>query len=243
MIGQMIMAATLPLAGGDPGEPEPGPVDPNWASVVLLLNGDTLADATGRHTLTQFGNGGDVTASSSGLVFGGNAALRIEGGYGDFAFGAGVGSVTIEARVLGIQAGAWQGARMIASNYAGAAGDWEFYGRGSNSGYRGGFYSTAGAYLEPVAGLWVDGTEHDVAFTYDAETDTSSLYLDGQRIDVSDGPSNYGWGGSPLFVGRESAGSEKFWIGNMRLAITKDVCKMSGDSYTPEPWPRPTRGP
>lgn len=233
MIGQMIMAATMPLAG---------PVDPHWANVVLLLNGDTLADATGRHTLSQAGNGGDVTASADGLVFGGNAALRVEDNYGDFAFGTGVASYTIEARALGIQAGAWQGARMIASNYSGVAGDWEFYGRGSISSYGGGWYASAGPYMEPPAGTWVDGTEHDFAVSFDDETGITSLYRDGLRIASASGGANYGWGGGPLFVGREGV-QEKFWIGTLRLAITKGVCKMKGDSYTPQPWPRPTSGP
>jgi hypothetical protein len=202
-------------------------------STVLLLNGGSLVDATGRHTIST--NDGTVTSSGGLLSFDGASALRIDDNLSDFAF---AGSFTIEGQINGVSAGA--GTAVFLSNYDGSAQTFELFTRGLPN-YNGGWYAPFGDYQESSTPAWINDTTHDFAFVYDAATGAQSLYLDGTRISTSTGqPHGYNPTTPPsLYIGRESATSTKFLKGLLRLRIDNGVALYTGASYTPPSWPIP----
>jgi len=208
--------------------------DPYWDQVVLLLQGDALEDAKGRHALIT--HEGTVTTSDGLLRFDGASSLRIDDSLEDFTF---AGSFTIEGLINGVTAGAQTA--ILLSTLIGVNGDWELFTRGASN-FNGGFYGTSGDYLEPSSPAWITDTLHSFAYTFDSDSGAGSLYLDGTRIATSTGaahdylPETAG----SLFIGREGASSEKRFKGGLTVRITNGVARYTGDTYTPPAWPLPT---
>ena len=204
------------------------PTDPFWAQTVLLLNGNALEDATGRHALIAYE--GIVTASGGFLQFGGAASLRIEDNLADFAGG---GPYT------------WEGESFSPVDLAATAvllstldvgNGWEIFER-PNPNSTGGYYVDGGVYQEPGGLSWADGLSHPWAMVMD-ENNNFSFYFEGTRhAFVEDVPNPAGVG--PLFIGRESATSAKNFIGGMRCRLTR-AARYSGPSYVPPTYPLPT---
>lgn len=210
------------------------PVDPFWEDVVLLLQGDALEDASGRHELVV--SDGDVAVDNDMLVFDGASALRIDDNLADFQFG---GSWTVEGQLIGVTAGA--STAILVSNLTSNAGEWQIFTRGAAESFRGGFYAPAGAYVEPGTPPWVTDALVDWGVTYDAGTTTLRLYINGAKIGEAVGAGDYSPDVAPsLFIGRESAIVTKFLRGSLRLRITNGVARMTADTYTPPTWPVPT---
>jgi len=196
-------------------------------STVLLLNGGSLVDSSGRHTLIA--NDGTVTSSGGRLSFDGASSLRIDDNLSDFSF---PGDFTIEGEFFGTVAGA--GTEVFFSNYVGQAGDFELFTRGSPS-FAMGIYSTSGVYFEGGPAV-VDDTVH--AFAFVRQGTTVSYYVDGTRIaQDSSGLQDYTMDTpSSVFIGREGAAS-KFFKGLLRLRVDNGVALYTGATYTPPTWP------
>jgi len=203
-----------------------GASDPFWANVVLLLQGSSLTDATGRHTLIV--NEGTPTADGM-LRFDGSSSLRIEDALADFQF---PGAYTIEGQLQEAPPG--NSTSVLVSN-AYADGGWEVFARGAPD-LSGGFYGDGGAFIEPATPPWVTSAVVDWAFVSDESG--SALYLGGTRIGI--GGASPQTALSALYLGREGPASAKNLIGGMRLRITKGIARMSGETYTPMTWPAPT---
>lgn len=205
--------------------------DPFWASVVLLMNGiNSLADATGRHTMTS---NGAVATGPNGVVFNGGY-IQAANNLADFSP---AGSFTWDMQVNGVVAGA--ATAVLMGTYAdGAAGQWELYSRG-NPNYNSGFYSSAGQALEP-AGPVITDAPVELAVCYDAGAGTVAIYLGGARIGIVTGPPNNYTPAAlvPLFIGIEGTVSKPF-KGTMRLRMT-NANRGYGAGYVPTPWPKPT---
>lgn len=221
----------------DPLQPPPrkmsggGGGDPFWSSVVLLMNGvNSLADATGRHTMTP--NGG-VATGPDGVVFNGGY-IQAGNNLGDFSP---PGSFTWDMQVNGIVAGA--ATAVLMGTYAdGAPGQWELYSRG-NPNYNSGFYSSAGQALEP-AGAVITDAPVELAVLFDADAGTVSIYINGVRVGVATGPPNDYTPDVlvPLFIGIEGSITKPF-KGTMCLRMT-NADRGYGAGYVPSTWPKPT---
>lgn len=233
-LGPPIQSPLKPPPWRKPGGTPPA-VDPFWSSVVLLLQGDTLTDASGRHALIT--NDGAVVPGPTGLFFNGGSALRIDDNLADFAP---TGSFTIdgEATIATITASTF----ILLSTYIGVPGDWQFFTRGAPN-FQGGVFATSGAYIEPPAPPWATGAPVAFAFQYDADalpTPVASLYVGGDRIGMSVAAGNYAPSPpNPLYIGRESATVAKFLNGFLRLRMTH-ASRGYGASYIPPTWPVPT---
>jgi hypothetical protein len=211
-----------------------GAADPYWADTVLLLNGNAVSDATGRHTLIQ--HEGEVTASGGWLIFDGNSSLRIDDNLTDFAF---PGAFTIDAEIVGDTT---RNATMIVmSNYVNT-GTWQVFVRGS-PGWGVGFYGEGGQYLEQATAVVTDAPA-SFGMSTPGTPNSFRLYANGTKLQQVDGGQNNNVPSpSPsMFIGRESPTSGKLFKGKMRLRVTKNVARMVGDTYTPPTFPLPTHG-
>lgn len=217
-----------PRKGGTPAA-----TDPFWSNVVLLLQGDTLADAKGRHVLTPAG--GVVVPSPDGLIFDGADSLAVTDTLADFQF---TGSFTVEGEFA---APAALGTGMLLSVNNNVTGDWCVWVRGNPTFSIGIYRSGGGVYLEPN-GVWTPDTVHSWAWSYDAPANESSVYIDGARVAV--GVVAYNASGVPalpLSIGRETpAINTQFFTGTLRTRLTKGVPRYAGTSYVPPTWPVPT---
>ena len=209
-----------------------GPSDPNWNNVVLLLNGNSLTDAKGRHTLIV--NDGTPTVNANGIYLDGASSLRIEDNLVDFRLTA---PFTMEGELTGVSAGA--ATAVFFSNYAGVNGDFELFTRGGPN-FNMGFYGDANVFLEQLTPVIIDAPV-SWAFTVD-NLSMCRLFVNG--VVIASGVA--GGGGFdtgsllPVFIGRENAGSTKFFKGSLRLRVTKGVCRYA-DTYTPPAWPLPAK--
>lgn len=208
--------------------------DPYWEQVVLLLQGDSLEDAKGRHILIT--HEGTVTSADGLLQFDGASSLRVDNNLDDFTF---PGSFTIEGQIDGVSAGA--ATAVLLSVNTGLAGDWEIFTRGASN-FNGGFYATSGDYLEPSSPAWITDSLHSFAYVYDADAKVSHLYLDGTQIGSNTNPANDYLPdvAASLFIGRENAVNEKRFKGGLTVRITNGVARYTGSTYTPPTWPLPT---
>jgi hypothetical protein len=213
-----------------------GANDPFWASVILLLNGADLLDATGRHTFTVVQDpDGSVTGTPSGLHFVKPAALRTVTNLSDFAF---AGSWTMDFQTNGETIGA-STALILSAYNTDSAGEWEVFTRGSPN-FNMGFYAPGGAFVEPTTPAVITNTPIDWAITYDLPSNTLRTYVNGVKNgEIVGGPNNYLSTAPALFVGRETATSGKSYAGYLRLRVTL-ANRNYGNSYTPPTWPAPT---
>jgi len=129
------------------------PPEPEWGDVVLLIQGDELVDATGRHTFTQVTPSNPVASNGTALVFDGvDQGLICEGNLQDFGF---AGDFTIEGFGTWIDTSANQ---VFIGNYNGSSTDFEIYIRPSGVL---GFYASTGNFEEtPSALMGVETPTH-----------------------------------------------------------------------------------
>jgi PKD repeat protein len=212
------------------------PVDPDpfWDNVVLLLNGNALTDAKGRHTFDDFE--GTVTIVDGRLHFDGASSLEILGNLADLSF---AGDFTIEGESYG--AGVVATSTMVVlSNYAGA-GTFQVYCRGQDG--NSGFYSEALAGNAPVyegQPAMLDDTP--VSWAAVRQGSEFRWYVSGVLEETL---SNVGGSiaQSPApraFIGRATPASAQNYQGGLRMRVTKGVARYAGSSYTPPTWPLPT---
>ncbi|RZL85498.1 MAG: hypothetical protein EOP82_32630 [Variovorax sp.] len=197
---------------------------------VLLLNGGSVADATGRHTLIA--NTGTVTSDGSRLVFDGASGLRIDDNLEDFSFS---GPFTIEGELVG-DTSTVVATLMLLSNYNGG-GSWQMFYRGPGASFRGGIYAEGATFMEPNGHVWATDAPVPFAFTWDGTT--SRLFLNGNVI-ASDTPGSADFTQNtvgPLYIGMEGpyAGGGKFLLGKLRLRIINGEALYTGP-YTPPAW-------
>lgn len=209
--------------------------DPFIDDVVLILNGDGLTDATGRHTVTNTGSGGDaVTASSGWLNFPTvDAGLAIGALLGDFDFGTNATAVvTVDIEIqCAPQTGRTNGQRLVAIDSGmeltlTADPDVNF-----QSGAP--FGGNAGGPLD-------DGNVH--ALTYQFSGDQFTAWVDGAVIDNKyDSVDLTPTALALLYIGRAVDGWNALgYVGKFRGRWTKAARYTHNASITPPTWPVPT---
>lgn len=208
--------------------------DPFWNNVVLLLNGNALTDAKGRHTLDDFE--GAVTVVDGRLFFDGASSLEVLGNLDDFNL---PGDFTIEGESAGAGVSA-TGTMVLLSNYAGG-GTFQVYCRGKDG--------NSGFYAEVVSGdaLAYESAPallQDVPVQWAAVRQGSTFrwYIDGNVVQTFNNVGgNISQSPAPrAFVGRATPSTAQNYSGGLRLRVTKGVARYAGSSYTPPTWPLPT---
>ena len=205
-----------------------GPTDPFWSNVVFLLNGNSLTDATGRHTVSVVD--GTPTVSDGQVQLDGASSLVATGNLNDFALN---GNYTIDFRVKGPQSGA--ATRVWLSTYIGASG-WEIFTRPAPD-WNTGIYNEGGMYSDPTAVPVITGNFVNVAFVNDVTANQSRVYI-GTSL-VATLALNNTPAANALYIGRENAGSTKYALGGLNCRITQAV-RYTGGTFTPPTWPVPT---
>jgi hypothetical protein len=223
----MIMAG-LPAA--------PAVVDPHWASVVSLLNGQgangstSIIDATGRHTWAP--SAGAPTIQDGMVYLDGASALVSTDNPADWNF---PGDFTIEGELDGDTS---NDATVVFLSNLGGDGTYELFTRGSSSNWGMGIYGETSLYWERTPPVI---TNSRMPFAITRLGTTVRVYAGGAKWHEENYGGNYvAAPAKPMYVGCETPATPKFLKGGILLRVTKGVARYTGDTYTPPTWPLPT---
>lgn len=200
----------------------------------LLLNGDSVSDASGHHTLTQSPSG--VTASGGWLVFNGTAALKVLDNLSTFSFGKYDGTTntlagTIEIQCIPAVRSQPNGQVMLASsggyqfsNAADPTNTYQVFGVGTTEGNG---IATQGV-LSNLAWSWGNGGRYACYKNGDATGHQGFVNADFTT-------------GLAQWIGQETTGwAAVVYAGQLRMRITTECRYNNNATYTPYPGPWPT---
>lgn len=208
--------------------------DPFIADVVLILNGDAVEDAIGRHSVTSTGGGGDAVTSVDGFL---NfptvdAGLSVGDLLSDFDFGTNsTALVTVEMEIKCPPQSRANGMKLIAID-------------GGMDLYVSGEPDVAFASATPFGGFGGGPLDDDSAHSlvYQFSADQLTMWVDGGVIENKyDSVDLSPTGDASLYIGRAIDGwNELGYVGGIRLRITKAARYTHNEPITPPTWPVPT---
>lgn len=223
----------VPIKG--PFDPPPAPggaaaSDPFWPQVKALWNGDSFADATGRHTLVTVD--GNPAIALGMLAYDGASSNNTTENVGDFQP---PGPLTIDGQFVWGNNGQTQ---VMASTFDASTVGIEIYVRADGTF---GIWSPT-FFVESPIGAVAPNVLTDWAIVSDPTPGASEMriYLNGARVAVLPGLPNWAGYANPLYLGREGAIGPKFFTGRQRMRWTWAI-RYTGANYVPPAWPVPTQ--
>lgn len=199
-------------------------------STLLLLNGTSLTDESGRHTVAAYE--GTPTFGGDMIRLDGATSLIVTDNLDDFKV---EGPYTVEMQVEAAAVDAIANQVWLSTLNATADNNgYEVFSQAEGDGGAVAFYGDKGTYqIAGGGGSIHTGSKVDIALVND---DTQFRMYVGGNIYIAAGATMQS-AAVPLLIGRESTASGKNPKGGLRLQIT-NAALYSGSSYTPAAWPR-----